>query len=297
MESPASIAEQLQELEAFYNAAYLARLNTYSQTAAIALLGYDVFINIGNEVNHVWAAWAWLDNIGNYVIFTTICNIILVLRIHAIYDQSKKVLVFMTAMMICQFILEFSTTIWNATELKARPAPPLYPGCLANSPLRAATLLSWIPNIVVAGVCVGLSLYRVFTGPDGEWRRHRTLSPLLKTFMRDGTLFFATVLDYIRRYDYRNLNSPLAPFALPWVTVVYSIGSTRMILNLRMTAKSSTSQETATLGRITDLTSNASSLATAVFRTNPRAGFSEDVEMDSVKPGRWREWDATQNDA
>ncbi|KAH9884511.1 hypothetical protein C8Q73DRAFT_354684 [Cubamyces lactineus] len=343
----------LQQLQALFDAAYLTRINTYSQTAAIAVLAYDILLNFCREVTYIWSsrwtlpkllylviryygilelcviqacaplpvriqaqclttstvqvtvgltlaeyvvpyctqpmltvprrcqAWGWLYNLAGLVVFTTTVNVILVLRIHALYERSKKVLIFMITITSCQFVLELAVSVWDGIDLKLNPPPPIVPwqGCVATA-LRSATLISWIPNILISAICAGMTLYRFFKGPDGErWRRDRRTSPLLATFMRDGTTFFVAVfvVELVASMLTVNLVSPLTPFMIPWVTVTYSIGASHMILNLRVSARLHTVQHT--------FTTMETTVTEPVFEwaSTPRYAENENLEYDSFQ--------------
>ncbi|KAF8522363.1 hypothetical protein JB92DRAFT_2888368, partial [Gautieria morchelliformis] len=125
------------------------------------------------------------------VFFTTTVNLILLLRIHALYGRNKTVLIFLLTI--------YSLTI---KQIHFIPIPPKVPllGCLsANHPPRL-TLISWVPCLIIACVFFFMTLYKFYTFLRQEFssdsgvifpRKGRSLAPITSLFLRDGALFFA----------------------------------------------------------------------------------------------------------
>ncbi|KAF8517000.1 hypothetical protein JB92DRAFT_2908266 [Gautieria morchelliformis] len=194
-----------------------------STAAATAWLTYDILITLGQEVAHwsppkvlylasryyglfnlvlakpiqvtltpnLCSAWSWFDAFSGAVFFTTTVNLILLLRIHALYGRNKTVLIFLLTI--------YSLTI---KQIHFIPIPPKVPllGCLsANHPPRL-TLISWVPCLSIGCVFFFMTLYKFYTFLRQEFssdsgvrfpRKSRSLAPVTSLFLRDGSLFFA----------------------------------------------------------------------------------------------------------
>ncbi|GJE92690.1 hypothetical protein PsYK624_088450 [Phanerochaete sordida] len=308
----ASTQAELAELEALFTTLHLTRIGTYVNVAALCTASYDLLLNLHNEIEQIWLAPWSLPKVlyllaryysvihlcivnglsistgmsdakcvfftarisGGPVVFTSLVNVILLLRIRAIFDMNMKVVYPVAFLMICQFGVELSTTVWNAMIVRRIPTPPFipWPGCLAEGLMRQ-TLLAWIPCIVVASICASLTVYRFFAVAGITWRTKASsidVSPLFRQFVWDGTLGFILIfaVNVTCAITTLTVNNALADLPSNWLIVIYALVGAKMILNLRVTAKTTTSMGT----QETTLYSDAS------FAPNPRARY-ETLEL------------------
>ncbi|KDR65769.1 hypothetical protein GALMADRAFT_284123 [Galerina marginata CBS 339.88] len=241
-------------LQALYDALRLTRDANYSLAAAVTFLVFDIFMTLSDEVKYIWGsrwsfpkflylmgryygliylvirlgvethsnlsvpvckAYYWYYVMGGDILFTTIVNVIFVLRIYALYGRSRKVLLVFVVLCL---------------------------GCLTNPQPRKPTLISWVPCICVAWAFFLASLLRL----RNSFRSARVLRgamsgeqkpTLVMTLIRDGTIYFCLILSILVVCTSLTVtnsgNGQLYTMASPWLIVVYSFSATQLILNLR----------------------------------------------------------------
>ncbi|PBK59729.1 hypothetical protein ARMSODRAFT_982812 [Armillaria solidipes] len=196
---------------------------TYFQMSSIAFLIYDIIIMLHKEVKYVWkSAWSFpkiLYLFARYyaplyiihmfvaarhgfgprlgeILFTTIVNIILVMRLNAMYGKKVKV----------EFALELYCSLVSAKKAHettfTAPLGLPWPGCFAR-PNVIFALTAWIPTTLIASsdahasdptaIFFIMTMAKLFE--DGRWRPSQLktmsqVSPLLVSFFRDGAVFF-----------------------------------------------------------------------------------------------------------
>ncbi|KAL7277612.1 hypothetical protein ACG7TL_008539 [Trametes sanguinea] len=178
----------------------------YSIMHLAAVLAFDVQVGL-SRVSFVVAvltvmvsiypescrAWLWIYSLAGLVVFTTIVNIILVLRLHAIYERDRRVLIFLSIVMTCQFTIEMTMTIWGARAKIVDPPIFPWPGCLADG-LRLRTLGACLVHLTLPGsvLCLCMTVRKFFQVAVINWDQLKVhgVSPLFRTFVRDGALFF-----------------------------------------------------------------------------------------------------------
>ncbi|KAJ3551790.1 hypothetical protein NM688_g4507 [Phlebia brevispora] len=246
----------------------------YSDLAAVIVLLYDVLLNMSDEVEYIWhAKWSfpktlylvaryygllhlviaflrlapdyqhlcrgylWFTSISGPGVFTAVVDMILVLRMCAFYDGSKRVLIFMSVMMTCEICMSFAMEIYASIKSDI-PNPPAIPsiswtGCLAY-PTRVITLIAWIPVMIVGFVCAIMTLYKYITLTNAYGYRGRRLSPLLHSFAWDGTLYFFLLFAAIMVAALMNLEirNELARVGLTWIIAMYSIAFPAVVVLL-----------------------------------------------------------------
>ncbi|KAJ8094584.1 hypothetical protein PM082_010590 [Marasmius tenuissimus] len=182
------------------------------------------------------------------IVFTTTVNIILIMRLHALYGRKKKVLAFLTFVLIVEFAFELyiSTAIAVAMSRGAIEAPPgiNLPGCLSVKP-TGLELFAWVPCLIAATLFFSMTIRELFVSlrtANTDLMRARTLSqtlsPLVVTFYQDGAIYFSliTTIVLIGTVTNSKLQGTYSGIAIPWLTPVYSFSGSRLILNLRKAA-------------------------------------------------------------
>ncbi|KAK2459459.1 hypothetical protein APHAL10511_008519 [Amanita phalloides] len=185
--------------------------------------------------------------LGGPIIFTTIANIILLMRVHALYNRNRNILIFLVMITAGQF----STDLYAAIRISAYDSakvipPPLnlpWPGCIVSSSNSRFTLISWIPMLIVATIFFLLTLLNFIRNACrsrnfGSRKRITELwhvSPLLSVFVRDGTLFYFILLVTIIVGMILStiVQGPSALSSAAWLVAVYSSATARLMLNLR----------------------------------------------------------------
>ncbi|KAF8997629.1 hypothetical protein BDQ17DRAFT_1428965 [Cyathus striatus] len=217
------------------------RSSNYSALSALTIMLYDTIITFDREYVHIWKAkWSlpkvlyfciryygicyvgvtviittrmnipidackrylWWTSLGGPIVFTTLVNVVLILRLHALYNQNRKVLLFLGLTILTEFSIELYTSIktslMTTSAVFSAPFGLPFTGCLTTVETKY-TLLSWIPCLVVAFVFFFMTAYQFFRTIQksegrlwGFWRM-KSFSPLLLAFFRDGTVFFFVI--------------------------------------------------------------------------------------------------------
>jgi len=184
-------------------------------------------------------------SMGGPIIFYTISNAILLLRLHALYNKDRKVLAFLILIATGQFSTDLYAAIRiTIDDVAAVIAPPFglpWPGCFVSRFNTRYTLIAWIPLLIVATIFFFMTLSNFIRMVHARrfgrqrltdiWR----ISPLLTTFVRDGTVFYLILLItlIVAMMLSAFVQGPIALAANAWVVAMYSFATSRLILNLR----------------------------------------------------------------
>jgi len=262
---------------------------TYVYAAAITLVVYDSLILFRREVNYIYRAspllvkwiyilikvigltiflldfftyytwhkhpmlcWVrqWIAGFLFEVSYTAIIKTLLVLRLRALYRNSRGVTIILylaTALEVMSTTYAFLMAGLNIQWYTVTPAP--VPGC----PLGPQNQMSHFHSPIVAwGTRVAsssleillllISLYRNLRGSKnsfrGGWTLTKQIAPVLYVFYRDGTLFYIpvfglSIFGFVAAFDTRlSAQIPCANWEA-WLAIAYYIAGTRLILNIR----------------------------------------------------------------
>ncbi|KAK0189773.1 hypothetical protein F5146DRAFT_1052478 [Armillaria mellea] len=141
------------------------------------------------------AYWFW-SLIGGPSFVIIILDIILLLRVFSLYNRNKWLLTFMVlfvgALYACsRLAIDLAAGVYSV------PAP--WQGCTAPVPKFGFVLSAYVPNLTLALVFLGLTLWRLFQTHRSlngsitlkKLRELESVSPLLMAFVTDGSVFFA----------------------------------------------------------------------------------------------------------
>ncbi|KAK0433920.1 uncharacterized protein EV420DRAFT_1771282 [Desarmillaria tabescens] len=178
------------------------------------------------------------------ILFTTVVNVILVMRLNAMYGKKVKVLAFLVFLVIVEFALELFCSFVSAKKASettfTAPFGLPWPGCFSR-PNVMFTLTTWIPTTLIATIFFVMTMAKLFE--DGRWRpsRMRTMSqvsPLLVSFFRDGAVFFFLIFPVLvaSTVMYVLGTGILGEILGCWLICVYSFAACRLIINLREAA-------------------------------------------------------------
>ncbi|KDR74069.1 hypothetical protein GALMADRAFT_250803 [Galerina marginata CBS 339.88] len=178
-----------------------------------------------------------------------IAEVILQMRIYALYDLDKRIL---TVMTVC-FVVSWSISAWimgRALSSFTAYAYPL-PGGSICDPIGLGPYLNmfWVPMLLFESLLCGLALYQGFRSHrlDGSFfERGRQLIGVL---VRDSLIYFLVILT---TYLSCVIFMVSAPSYLLGVPVAFSIAmpsvlSNKLILNIRETFHTSTHNPKLTL--------------------------------------------------
>ncbi|CAK5278913.1 unnamed protein product [Mycena citricolor] len=178
--------------------------------------------------------WFWAGDI----IFTTVVNIILIMRINAMYMHSKKVLAFLISLLATEFGLELYSSIKSgittAETVFSAPLGMPWPGCFAYPKVKF-TLICWIPTAIIATIFFLMTLATMFRQNATNLRSMKRISPLFASFVGDGVIFFFLIFAILMSTMFMTLlfKNALANFLGGWLIAIYSFSACRLILNLR----------------------------------------------------------------
>ncbi|KAJ2919103.1 hypothetical protein MD484_g1293, partial [Candolleomyces efflorescens] len=257
-------------MDLLFTALQVSNDTRYSRAAAITFLLCDTFQNFADEIKFVWKSrlsltkvvylfaryyplvylfckgFYWYLTIGNTV-YSGMVNIIFVLRIHALYSRSMKVLIGFTLLCIVELALEFYGTYYSGLEGSRNASPwpiPGWPGCITAIANVHIGLFSWIPCIIVPTcffIATMLKLRESVAVANGGHatigvlRDTAHISPVLLVFVRDGAFYYllttliTCVCTFLDSYQNKMYFTP----SFPWFVAMYSLAGTHMILNLR----------------------------------------------------------------
>ncbi|KAI5116513.1 hypothetical protein M0805_001868 [Coniferiporia weirii] len=232
-----------------------------SHLASFSLIAYDIFITIDQEIEYIWKArWsfgkivfiinrylnlivktcvAWLDlqTFETYFIFL-LTDIILQMRVYALYDKSKKILLLMLVPFVLIFIKSSYDLIVYAiyTQATATPLPGIpnfcepLPNKYGKSYIYWAQLLGFETLLVVLVCAKAYKSYKAES--EDPWGSGTSLADIL---IRDSVIYFFAIFAafaanlVISPIDKGNLQEIPSGFA----NAVSGIMSQRLILNMR----------------------------------------------------------------
>ncbi|KAF7374653.1 hypothetical protein MSAN_00350200 [Mycena sanguinolenta] len=278
---PAALAD---ELESLYNGMAITRMENCAQIASITFLIYDILLKFDQEFEYVWRSkmslikflyffaryygvlynisifivtnmvglsldfcskWFWFVILGGDILFTSMVNIILVLRINAMYFRNPKVFAFLIALLVVQFSLELYSSvdiaIITAKSVFLAPLGLPWPGCFSFPNVRIS-LFSWVPDAIIATVFFLMTVatfFRNTSWTSSDFKSIKRMSPLLVSFVKDGMIFYFFIFAILMTDMFMDLlfKNSFANFLGGWLIAIYSIAATRLILNLRETSQ------------------------------------------------------------
>ncbi|CAA7261274.1 unnamed protein product [Cyclocybe aegerita] len=235
----------------------------YFQLAAFVMLAYDHFLTFPQEVERIWAMrfsgatllfllnryvtplqfiiiiHAFQDPIwskkvcDNFVVFegastvamVAVCELIMILRVYALYNRSNVVLTFLLLLWIAQISV-------SAVGLRtgfAVALPPELTGCILTGSSSIFPLV-WVSPLVTDTCIFALTLWRT-----RKYISRSGAAPTLHLFVRDGVLYFLVIF-------MANLLNTLLFFLAPeglraigasFSQLITALMVSRLVLNLR----------------------------------------------------------------
>ncbi|KAF9044942.1 hypothetical protein BJ165DRAFT_1474381 [Panaeolus papilionaceus] len=253
---------------------------SYMFVSAGTLMVYDTLLVLPREVTHIWSAkWSapkvlylltrywglvilfvdlsvythlqtsvqwcqrflWYNmTIGSTSTLSLLVNIVLMMRLYALYGRSIQIVLFLVVIFLADIVLAVLSVVFTgpsaySTTFVAPPSLPLL-GCL-SAPDISNTIYGWIGGLATAIILFVMMAYKLLSNNRTRPRRtaHTSLPPLIVAFYRDGTMAFflimcVTVVGFILSFT---IDGPLQISYMPWVTVITSACGSRLILHLR----------------------------------------------------------------
>jgi len=235
----------------------------------------------------------WTHSMCNrYVRFggaTTAClvviaDLILIMRVYALYFANKKVLAFLLTLLVFQvaFIgvgLHFGMPV---------PLPDGWPGCVLTGSNQWITAL-WIAPLVTDGCIFALTLYKTIT----HTKQYGQLSTI-QIIRRDGIMYFAIIfsLNLMNVLIYYLAVEDLKAVGASISQILTSILISRLQLNLRRGRSDSKSQNSNPTGRLSGDRSASRRKAqteTAFFSVG---NLGEELEYKDSQQNSYASWNS-----
>ncbi|KAF8230812.1 hypothetical protein L208DRAFT_1438034 [Tricholoma matsutake] len=223
----------------------------YAFISLIPTVALITHVNISHNSSVCKHYHSWTV-IGGPLTFILILNMIVTLRVWAIYNRDGRLLV----VLIILLLTDIAACLWSAIDyarwvnINVIPMPAPWRGCAFPTPKTdmKSIMLTFLPNFILSVIYLGMTLWKPLRNWAGygkfTWsslRNMRRMEPLLLSFAFDGTIFFvlaciAIVLGLVARLMTRGVISNIL---FPWVLVILSYSGAHLILNLRCRARSS----------------------------------------------------------
>jgi len=189
---------------------------------------------------------------GVPIVFVLALDAILLLRLYALYNRSKKVLITLLVLIS----INFGVALWvyitvaknHAAHIWTRPSP--WSGCITNCPGLKFTLSGYIFNCILSLVFLSMTIWKLVENHQtvhgkltwGSLREMREMPPLLLAFVRDGSVFFAltAIINFLRLTIWFTGHAPVKPAFFPWTVAFDSYAGSHLILGLRAAGKGKT---------------------------------------------------------
>ncbi|RDB16253.1 hypothetical protein Hypma_003020 [Hypsizygus marmoreus] len=203
-----------------------------------------------------WTSWPTILSIGTV-------DVILILRVMAIYGHSKA----MTGFLVCTFILSLTAWVTLAffvlSGTTTLPQSELFTGCLFSAP--SYFFAAWIPPVAFESVIIVLTLFRTF--------RYASVPRALHVLARDSIVYFVIVFLmlianlFIARFGAGFLGALLI---VP-CSVVACVAAARMTMNIREFTMSDT----------VEVTPSAFEMSVIQFRPGDRMSMAQQRQTES----------------
>jgi len=234
----------------------------YGAVAAEMWMIYDTLLNFDNEIQFIWRrpnSWVkWVYAFVRYVpllngggvlalsadktypasgcrtwiidqlvvmeVLTIVVEAILVMRLYALYNQNKAMLI----VILVAFLAEI--TLMIVTLGIVIPNQTFSPSCLAEkSP--GIYMMFWLSSLVFETFLFVLTLFKFFRNVKRAYKEQS----ILYVFIRDGTWAFAVIFCamLLNTLMYRLIHTPLAGMGYFWALSVMSFSGSHILLNMR----------------------------------------------------------------
>lgn len=277
-------AAQLAEYKELMHTFHVLQSSDISTAAAMSWVAYDIVLTFGEEIEFIWkakwslpkclyiaaryyglitlivyiavtllsnpsetlcGAWQWFIGLG-VIFFVAVVDLILLLRIDALYGRKKKVFIPLLILYIVEVALATSVgiVVIKQTVQFSKPAYIPITGCY-NKPPAHVVLYAWIPSLVIAWIFYGLTVYRLFKELKIQsWFTLTAASggdhaaSMIHIFFRDGSIWFGLAFSVVLiTVVFQAVGGVLVALGPQWLCATYSVLGSRLILNLRTASK------------------------------------------------------------
>ncbi|KAF8572714.1 hypothetical protein K439DRAFT_1643434 [Ramaria rubella] len=263
-------------IQELFNTLHFLRISSFNTIASTSLLLYEVIITSDQEFNFIWrnplsfisivyvllryyslsyllvlsyeainvslsekvrfCKFFSLFQVWGATVFVPVVDILIILRIYALYSQSKKVGVVLVILWIAELICDFifiGLAFTPGHGVMSNPLPGILPGCYT-------TVAPEFSQVIRSGAIVSAfqAVYFALT-TSKLCQRVRdygfSLNPLLKVFFRDGAGFCFVILAMYIFITVLFASGPeqLQSIGQTWAISVVSIAASRLVLNIK----------------------------------------------------------------
>ncbi|KDQ56699.1 hypothetical protein JAAARDRAFT_207789 [Jaapia argillacea MUCL 33604] len=259
------------------------RIVNYANVASLAWLTYDVILTFGEESSTIWRSkfsipkvlylllryvvlitlslnlavntsenlspevcgpWMRFQGLDSVAIASWLGEALLMLRVWALYERSRKVLIFSLFL----YLVDMASGLMAAfvtyhSESQVPPIPGLsVPGCYLSLSAPTAiwsTYVGWLVHAFVNTVYFALTMHKFVKGirwSDYNLRQFEQFAPLLSLFVRDGTFYFFIILVctlYNLIIMFFLFHRPVFVVGMSIMAATYAVTSSRVVLDLR----------------------------------------------------------------
>ncbi|CAA7261228.1 unnamed protein product [Cyclocybe aegerita] len=208
----------------FTGASLLFYLNRY-----ITPLQYIIVITAFHHPKWVGKACDDFVPFVGYVsgIMSSICEVIMILRVYALYRRSNRVLAFLAVLWLAQLIVSIKgVSTGFAVHL---PPGPAFVGCILTGTSKWFYAI-WIGPLVTDTAIFALTLWRIrpYIGSSQK-------IPMIHIFLRDGIFYFLAIflMNFVNALLFFLAPNDLKPIGAPFSAMMTTLMISRLVLNLR----------------------------------------------------------------
>ncbi|KAJ3502187.1 hypothetical protein NLJ89_g8998 [Agrocybe chaxingu] len=311
------------ELDALASGAYHLLAGKYFQLAAFVMLVYDHILTFDQEVDRIWKQKfsgasllffinryvtplqfiiildAFHDPIwtteacANFVIFegastvslVAVCQLIMILRVYALWGRSLHILVFLLVLWAAQIAV---SVVGLRTGFPV-PLPPILTGCILTG--KGAVFPSlWVAPLVTDSCIFILTIWRT-----REYLRDSGKIPTIHVFVRDGALYFFTIFmaNLMNTLIFFLAEDDLKAIGASFSQLITAVMVSRLVLNLR-SSSSITPYSTSVVSAYDSHPGRLNAHAQDSFMTRTLGNLGEELDVQDggeEKSGSGREKD------
>ncbi|GLB35202.1 hypothetical protein LshimejAT787_0207670 [Lyophyllum shimeji] len=221
----------------------------------MAFIASNLYIRDRVGYSNKLYAYHWWGIMGVPVVTNVTTNVLLCMRLYALYRRSVKVLAFLLFVFLGSLTAELYVCVAYAVNSAKGPGtvlPPPIPGCIpASIPEGFSAIIAWVPTVAAQGIFFLMSVLHILQeGSESASPKHKAAAgwkalfqsrkrtmPLVVLFVRDGAVFFLIILlSLIMGLVIMIHDTALTSMAISFVIASYGFAGTRLILTLRESA-------------------------------------------------------------
>ncbi|KAF8148464.1 hypothetical protein B0H34DRAFT_265077 [Crassisporium funariophilum] len=168
----------------------------------------------------------------------TCVEIILVVRVYALYNQSRRVKYLLCTVFLTAFTLEMTANVLVVRSLAAGKS------CKPKASPMAAVTFFGVGAGLMQSMTLAMTLFKYVAGRRYGWTRTPLSSLMLRDGLAAGFLVFALLAVIFAYEGFQRLEMVIGNAAFSWYITLVSATGCRLILNMRKLADSHPSRRT-----------------------------------------------------